>query len=435
MSDNTEFRKELEERTKQINEQIESYLPEEKGHQKTIFEAMNYSVKAGGKRLRPLFMQEICRLFTGEVQPVVVPFMAAIEMIHTSSLVHDDLPCMDDDMMRRGQASTWAEYGEDMGVLAGDALMIYAFEVAAKAFKEVSDADDLKRVGRAIEILASKTFDNGTVCASEQSVICEECNRDQVIAEFKKQGGYFMTAEETAKVCNLLFKNGGHSMSAKFVGRSAQVIATAAGISIPDGTRVLIGEQQGVGDGYPLSYEKLTTVLAFYTVRDWHEACELSIKLLQNGIGHTMNIHTNDPQIVREFSRKPASRILVNTGGTQGGTGASTALAPAFTLGCGTWGGSATSENVTPMNLVNIKKVVYGLKDVTTLAQSDPTFRPDFGCCRGSNAAGAQPSPMQFSGSCNCTTGNQGLPAQDGIDGKQLLELVNELVNAMKGGN
>lgn len=285
------------------------------------------------------------------------------------------------------------------------------------------------------EILASKTFDNGTVCASEQSVICEECNRDQVIAEFKKQGGYFMTAEETAKVCNLLFKNGGHSMSAKFVGRSAQVIATAAGISIPDGTRVLIGEQQGVGDGYPLSYEKLTTVLAFYTVRDWHEACELSIKLLQNGIGHTMNIHTNDPQIVREFSRKPASRILVNTGGTQGGTGASTALAPAFTLGCGTWGGSATSENVTPMNLVNIKKVVYGLKDVTTLAQSDPTFRPDFGCCRGSNAAGAQPSPMQFSGSCNCTTGNQGLPAQDGIDGKQLLELVNELVNAMKGGN
>ena len=83
--------------------------------------------------------------------------MAAIEMIHTSSLVHDDLPCMDDDMMLRGQASTWAEYGEDMGVLAGDALMIYAFEVAAKAFKEVSDADDLKRVVRAIEILASKT--------------------------------------------------------------------------------------------------------------------------------------------------------------------------------------------------------------------------------------------------------------------------------------
>ena len=157
MSDNTVFKTELEERINKINEQIESYLPEEKGHQSTIFEAMNYSVRAGGKRLRPLFMQEICRLFTGEVQPAVVPFMAAIEMIHTSSLVHDDLPCMDDDMMRRGKASTWAEYGEDMGVLAGDALMIYAFEVAAKAFNEVSEADDLKRVGRAIEILAAKT--------------------------------------------------------------------------------------------------------------------------------------------------------------------------------------------------------------------------------------------------------------------------------------
>ena len=157
MSDNTVFKTELEERINKINEQIESYLPEEKGHQSTIFEAMNYSVRAGGKRLRPLFMQEICRLFTGEVQPTVVPFMAAIEMIHTSSLVHDDLPCMDDDMMRRGKASTWAEYGEDMGVLAGDALMIYAFEVAAKAFNEVSEADDLKRVGRAIEILAAKT--------------------------------------------------------------------------------------------------------------------------------------------------------------------------------------------------------------------------------------------------------------------------------------
>lgn len=279
-----------------------------------------------------------------------------------------------------------------------------------------------------LDIMASKTFDNGTICASEQSVICEECNRDAVIAEFKKQGGYFMTAEETAKVCKLLFKNG-HSMSAKFVGRSAQVIATAAGISIPEGTRVLIGEQQGVGDGYPLSYEKLTTVLGFYTVRDWHEACELSIKLLQNGIGHTMNIHTNDPQIVRAFAAKPASRILVNTGGTQGGTGASTALAPAFTLGCGTWGGSATSENVTPMNLVNIKKVVYGLKDVTTLAQNDPTFRPDFGACRGSAAAGAQ--PMQYGSCCD----KQPLNAADGVDAKQLLDLVNELVNAMKSGS
>ena len=160
MSDNTEFRKELEERTKQINEQIESYLPEEKGHQKTIFEAMNYSVKAGGKRLRPLFMQEICRLFTGEVQPVVVPFMAAIEMIHTYSLVHDDLPAMDNDEYRRGKKTTHAVYGEAMGILAGDALLNYAFETAAKAFDMEPDN---RNIGKAMQILATKAGIYGMV--------------------------------------------------------------------------------------------------------------------------------------------------------------------------------------------------------------------------------------------------------------------------------
>ncbi len=273
------------------------------------------------------------------------------------------------------------------------------------------------------DIIASKTFDYGTICASEQSVICEEVNRAQVVEEFKKQGGYFMTADETNKVCQLLFKNG-HVMSAKFVGRSPQVIASAAGIHIPEGTRVLIGEQKGVGDGYPLSYEKLTTVLGFYTVRDWHEACELSIKLLQNGIGHTMNIHTEDTKIVREFAKKPASRILVNTGGTQGGTGASTALAPAFTLGCGTWGGSATSENVTPMHLVNIKKVVYGLRDVSTLAQNDPTFRSMTSCCRSANNDGAKPPVSSSIANVSAML--------DKLDSKQLAELLNEMMRVMK---
>ena len=210
-------------------------------------------------------------------------------------------------------------------------------------------------------IMASKTFDYGTICASEQSIVCEECNKDAVVAEFQRQGGYFMSEEETAKVCKLLFKKG-NAMNAKFVARSAQVIADAAGITIPAGTRLLIGPQGGVGEGYPLSYEKLTSVIAFYVVKDWHEACSLSIELLQNGIGHTMSLHTEDRNIVLEFSRKPASRILVNTGSALGGTGASTALPPAFTLGCGTLGGSSVSENVTPMHLVNIKKVAYGIK-------------------------------------------------------------------------
>jgi acetaldehyde dehydrogenase (acetylating) len=214
-------------------------------------------------------------------------------------------------------------------------------------------------------IITSKTFDNGTICASEQSVIVEECIRDQVMEEFRRQGGYFMTSAETDQVAKKLFVRG-HAMNAKMVGRSAQDIADNAGIAIPPGTKVLLGEQQGVGEGYPLSYEKLTTVLAFYTIKDWQEACDLSIKLLNNGgVGHSLSIHTEIPEMAIRFSEKPVFRILVNTSSSQGGVGASTGLSPAFTLGCGTWGGSATSDNVTPLHLINIKRVAYGIKDFT----------------------------------------------------------------------
>ena len=246
-------------------------------------------------------------------------------------------------------------------------------------------------------IMASKTFDNGTICASEQSIICETCNRQQVVDELKRQGAYFMTREETEKVCRLLFKNG-HAMNAKFVGRSPDVIAQAAGISIPMGTRVLIGEQDGVGEGYPLSYEKLTTVLAFYTVEDWKQACELSMQLLQNGIGHTMSLHTQNEDIVRKFAVKPASRILVNTGGSMGGTGISTGLDVAFTLGCGTCGGSSVSENVSPLNLINVKKVAYGLKNCATLLQDDKSFcHPDLGRTAAPAAACCSQRSLDFS--------------------------------------
>lgn len=294
-------------------------------------------------------------------------------------------------------------------------------------------------------IIASKTFDNGTICASEQSIICEECNHDIVVQEFKKQGGYFMTEEETDKVCKLLFKKG-NAMNAKFVGRTPQVIASAAGITIPEGTKVLIGKQNGVGEGNPLSFEKLTTVLGFYTVKDWHEACELSIELLQNGIGHTMSIHTEDRDMVMKFASKPASRILVNTGGSQGGTGASTGLNPSFTLGCGTWGGSSVSENVTPEHLINIKRVAYGLRDCSTLASNDPTFN----CiktaenCHGVQNQFMDMSPAQIASaaetlnkvndsvenSSNCTE-----CSSESTKNEELMDLVNQIVAAMKGNN
>lgn len=148
-----EMREELKRRTKAVEAVVDSYLPQEDGHQKTIFEAMNYSVRAGGKRLRPMLMQETYRLFGGRGREIE-PFMAAIEMIHTSSLIHDDLPCMDNDELRRGLPTTWVKFGYDMAVLAGDALLIYAIETAAKAFRMGAQAE---RIGRAIGILAEKT--------------------------------------------------------------------------------------------------------------------------------------------------------------------------------------------------------------------------------------------------------------------------------------
>lgn len=150
---NTLKKDQLLQYTREVEETVYSFLPEEAGPQKTIFEAMNYSVKAGGKRIRPLLMREVYRLFGGKGD-AIEPMMAAIEMIHTSSLIHDDLPCMDNDEYRRGKKTTWAVYGYDMAVLAGDALLIYAVETASKAFDKTEDA---KRVGECIRILSERT--------------------------------------------------------------------------------------------------------------------------------------------------------------------------------------------------------------------------------------------------------------------------------------
>lgn len=147
------FKEKLETRTREVEAVVEKYLPPAEGYQKTVLEAMDYSVRAGGKRLRPMLMEETCRLFGG-CGDEIEPFMAAIEMIHTSSLIHDDLPCMDNDELRRGLPTAWVKYGYDMAVLAGDGLLIYAVETAAKA---LAMTDNAAVVGRCIGILAEKT--------------------------------------------------------------------------------------------------------------------------------------------------------------------------------------------------------------------------------------------------------------------------------------
>lgn len=147
------FKECLKVRTKEVEAVVLDYMPRLLGYQRTVLEAMDYSVRAGGKRLRPMLMEEAYRLFGGNGEEVK-PFMAAIEMIHTSSLIHDDLPCMDNDELRRGLPTTWVKYGYDMAVLAGDGLLIYGMETAAKAFSMTGDAS---KIGRCIGILAEKT--------------------------------------------------------------------------------------------------------------------------------------------------------------------------------------------------------------------------------------------------------------------------------------
>ena len=148
------FKESFQERQREVEEILKGYLPEKQGLQKTIFEAMEYSLMAGGKRIRPILMREAYRLFGGVDEKVIEPFMAAMEMVHTYSLVHDDLPAMDNDEYRRGRKTTHIVYGEDMGILAGDALLNYAFETACKAFEQFPE--ESLRIGQAMRVLARK---------------------------------------------------------------------------------------------------------------------------------------------------------------------------------------------------------------------------------------------------------------------------------------
>ncbi len=215
-------------------------------------------------------------------------------------------------------------------------------------------------------IMDSKTFDNGTICASEQSIIMEECIRDQVVAEFKKQGAYFLNKEEAKQLGKFIMRSNG-SMNPQIVGRSVEVIAKLANLTnVPSSARVLIAEETEVGHDVPYSREKLAPILGFYVEKSIDAIEEKSKAILHNeGAGHTFSMHCEDEAVVRRFALSmPVSRIPVNTPSTLGGIGASINLIPALTLGCGAVGGSATSDNVGPLHLLNIKKVAYGIKEI-----------------------------------------------------------------------
>ena len=187
-----ELKEQLKQKTAEVEQILKEYLPAQEGLQKTVLEAVNYSVNAGGKRLRPMLMNETYRLLGGKGKEIE-PFMAAIEMIHTSSLIHDDLPCMDNDELRRGLPTTWKKYGEDMAVLAGDALLIYAVETGAKALEYTKYPE---RVCKSLGILAAKTGINGMIGGQTVDVEMtnKELNREQLNFIYRLKTGALLEA-------------------------------------------------------------------------------------------------------------------------------------------------------------------------------------------------------------------------------------------------
>lgn len=231
------------------------------------------------------------------------------------------------------------------------------------AFIEKS-ADVSKAVSRIVD---SKTFDNGTICASEQSVLVDGIIDHIVSKQFQKNCGYFMNKKETSKVANCIMRSNG-TMNPQIVGKTALQIAEIAQIDVPKNTRLLIAKQpvNSINSKNPYAREKLAPILTYFVVENTTQAMEVANKLLQvEGAGHTAMIHSENKRIIEEYGERiHASRILVNSPGSLGGIGATVNLKPALTLGCGAIGGSSTSDNVSPLNLINIRREAFGVSDL-----------------------------------------------------------------------
>lgn len=225
-------------------------------------------------------------------------------------------------------------------------------------------------------ILDSKTFDNGTICASEQSIIVERCMEEKVVSELKLQGAYLLNEEEANKLGKFILR-ANYTMNPLIVGKSVEHIAKLAGLTeVPSSARVLVARESKIGNDAPYSKEKLAPILALFVEETIEDILKKCIDILNfEGAGHTFSIHSNDEELVKRFALKvPASRILVNTPGALGGIGSTTNLFPALTLGCGAVGGSSSSNNIGPMDVINIKRAAYGVRDLEQIRAKLPEY-------------------------------------------------------------
>lgn len=237
----------------------------------------------------------------------------------------------------------------------------------------VESSADIEQAAR--DIVAGKSFDNGVLCSSPNSVVADRAIDQQLRQAFAANGGHFLSAAEGEALAKLLVTPQ-RLPNPALVGKTAVAIAAQLGIQVPPGTRALLVELAGVGRDLPLSIEKLCPVLSYYVVNDWREGCERCKAILRyGGMGHTMSIHSRNEAVILEFGlHKPAFRIVVNTATTHGSIGLTTGLDPAMTLGCGGFGGNITSDNISPRHLLNIKRLAYGIRPVpVSNARSEPT--------------------------------------------------------------
>ncbi|MGM0900632.1 MAG: acetaldehyde dehydrogenase (acetylating) [Bacillota bacterium] len=265
-------------------------------------------------------------------------------------------------------------------------------------------------------IIDSKSFDNGTICATEQSLVVDKNIREMVIRELKNNGAYLLSAEEKGEVAKLISPTPGH-LNPAIVGQSAVKIAQMAGISVPPETRVLIAEESNVGKDVPFSIEKLSPVFGFYTAETYAEAKEYCLKLLNlGGRGHSLALHTNDEEVAKEFALEmPVSRLMVNTLSSIGAVGATTGLKPSLTLGCGSFGGNITSDNVTARHLINIKRMAYGIKEVSIPKPS-------------SSYSNQKKEDKKENIEDIVNQVIKQVPTKNGIDEKQIAEMVNQVI-------
>ena len=258
------------------------------------------------------------------------------------------------------------------------------------------------------DILTGKSFDWGTICSSEQHMVVDKAVADQARLETERQGGFFLTSDQAAAVARVLILPN-LRVNGKMVGQSPERIAREAGFSVPPGTRALVAPLQGIGREHPLSAEKLSPVLSFYPVVDWREGLDVCRRLLEfGGMGHTMVLHARDDQVIRAMALElPAFRLVVNTPAPHGSVGWTTGLVPSMSLGCGTPGGNITSDNISPLHLVNIKRLAYERRP----ADHDHAAGAPAGTTQARSSAQAQALPYRSAVSSVAAPASASVPA------------------------